>query len=114
LLALDRVAEAEPELLAALKFAPDLAPARIDLAQTQATLGRYPAAAATLEQHLARHPDDFQARHGLGRLLLAAGRSAEAAAVFRRVLADAPDHADARDDLARLSAIPPLLMAPGS
>ena len=70
-------ASTERALRAAIAVAPDSARTVVSLAQSQTNWGRVPAAFATLDEFLARHPRDIAVRFQIGRLAAGSGQQLE-------------------------------------
>jgi cytochrome c-type biogenesis protein CcmH/NrfG len=84
LLALDKHAAAQDAYRTAIALRPDVADARIGLAEAQIKSGRLDRAEATLRAGLARQPNSPELRFTLGLLLQQTGRSLEANDLLRR------------------------------
>jgi tetratricopeptide (TPR) repeat protein len=84
LLALDKHTAAAEAYLQAISLQPELADARIGLAEAQIKSGRLDHAEATLREGLVRLPDSPELSFTLGLLLQQTGRSIEADEMLRR------------------------------
>lgn len=81
----------ERALRAAIAAAPDSLRVAISLAQRQSAWGRTSAAFATLDEQLARHPDDIAVRFQIGRLAATTGQQLARGEQVLRTLIAAPD-----------------------
>jgi tetratricopeptide (TPR) repeat protein len=90
---LGRQAEAEAELLAAIRLAPVLAPAYVNLADLYRQQGREDAVRNVLQLGLSRTPEDATLHHSLGLAYVRARRLPEAIAELARASELATDNA---------------------
>lgn len=90
-IALDRLHDAENELMQALKLRADDVDMRRDYVRVLIWLGHTEQADRLLTDHIARHPGDIEARLLRGELLLGENRVEEAEDLLLEVLRIAPD-----------------------
>jgi tetratricopeptide (TPR) repeat protein len=95
----DRVPEAFSHLETAVRLKPDYVPARSNLGNAFARMGRWPEAIAEYQTALRIQPDSVKAHNNLGNALLNVGRFQEALAEFQTALATDPDSAQVHNNL---------------
>jgi protein O-mannosyl-transferase len=94
-----RVEEALAHLETAVRLKPDYSPARSNLGNALARMGRWPEAIAEYRAALRIKPDSVNAHNNLGNALLKVGRSEEAVSELQTALRTDPDSAQVRNNL---------------
>ncbi len=95
----DRVPEAFSHLETAVRLKPDYVPARSNLGNAFARMGRWPEAIAEYQTALRIQPDSVKAHNNLGNAFLNVGRFQEALAEFQTALGTDPDSAQVHNNL---------------
>lgn len=95
----DRIDEALTQLETAVRLKPDYAPARTNLGNALAHLGRWPEAIAEHQAALRIQPDSVKAHNNLGNAYLNTGRFQEAVAELQAALRVDPDSPRVRNNL---------------
>lgn len=90
-----RMAEAEPEFVAALALVPGRPSLLLNLAATRLALGRPAEALPLLDELLSKEPDEIEALGHRGLALVRLNRPAEAGPIFERITQLDPSRADA-------------------
>jgi tetratricopeptide (TPR) repeat protein len=94
-----RVEEAHAHLETAVRLKPDYSPARSNLGNALARMGRWPEAIAEYQAALRIKPDSAQAHNNLGNALLNVGRFEEALTELQIALGADPDSPRIRNNL---------------